>query len=261
MNKDEYLKQFSKALKGLPRAVREEIVREMRGNLQDFNDEENSLEAHFGAPESLAQSYMRGMESKPSRLARVPGYFRNLMAVAGGIFVLLFVTVLTVGWFIKDDRFNYADANAAIRYFDKTAWMRKKIDKNFRITGKQSAVVVHWHDEPSVSYQCKGKKNALSATELTMLNSFCVVFLPEKNSSDGIDFDVFQAALILVQPQVPLTVKAARSAVRIAEGGNRYRYNLKESRSKWEDLESDDDAPVTINIDAYQSSIRKYEHD
>ena len=262
MNKNEYLNKFKKELKELPRNVKEDIVREMQGNLEDFDDVEKSLEGHFGSPQQLAQNYTQGIGKKTSPLTKVPTLFSRLMIGAGLVFTLLILLIVAFWWSIKDDRYNYADSDAALHYFEEKPWTQQEAGDILRVENKQSEIVVYWHDKTHISYQCKGKENIISSeATLAIEQAFCVIFLPADGRLTEPAFDVFQTDLILVRPQTSLAIKSVQSSTRVAEGKNRYHYRVIKNRSEFKELLSDADADVTISIDAYQSKIRKYRAD
>ncbi|MGB1011119.1 MAG: DUF1700 domain-containing protein [Thiolinea sp.] len=257
MNNQDYLKALKKALSGMERSSRDEVLQEIQSHITESGADGATLLERFGTPETLAQQYLEG-EKLPTPIAKKAGGIgKNILMLIGGAVVLLIALIsFMVYWFSPDD-FNYADENAAELTAEDRRWVDVPLDANPVFTIDQSRAVFYWHDAEQMRWSCKGEDSPAKDEQgrYEIRHKSCLIYLPKQ----AVTLSGHQADIILVKPQAGVEVKLHQAQLRMAENGEKYRYTINAERSKVADLQTDTSAAVAITVEAKESEVALYE--
>ncbi len=252
MNNKQYIKALEKALMGLDKENRDEILMEIKSHIEELGDEQ-SLESRFGSATELAKKYLEGEQTAQPLPTRVVSAGKKVMNTLGIVALLLIAIVGGTVWWLAADSFDYANENAPELATNQASWQEAEWGEETNVNVEQSEVVFYWHEDESVRWDCE-REITMEEGYLAIRQNRCLVFLPSHKSS----IDVDQGGIVVVRPIDDVSIKVHQSALRIAENGAKYRYELSTSSSKVESFISHDNADVTIAINARGASISHY---
>ncbi len=256
MNNQDYLKALRKALARMDRASRDEVLQEIQSHISESGADGATLLERFGTPETLAQQYLEG-ETPRTPISKTAGGIgkKILMIVGGAVLLLALLIALLIYWFSPDD-FNYADEQAKELTSSERNWVDVPLDGPLVFSVDQSRAVFYWHDKPNMRWSCKGEntppKDEQGRYELR--HKSCLVYLPQQ----PLMLEGHQADIVMVKPQSDVTIKLRQGQLRMAENEVVYRYNIEAQRSTVADFQSDAEAAVTINVEAFESDLGFY---
>lgn len=256
MTNNQYITALKKALSALDKQSRNDIIQEIQSHAAESG---TPLSERFGSPEELAKQYLDGEIIANPVSTKVLGIGKKLLTWIGlGVLFCIAAIALFI-WFISGDDFNYADEKQAQLKSKEAGWVTKDWSGPLNIKLDQSSSVFYWHDESTIRWGCLGENEPKLSAEsgMDIRQSKCIVFLPKT----ALTLKAHQAQIVLVRPQVSVDVDLEQASLRMAENGVKYRYISEGSRMKFNDLQSHDDAELTINISAQESMISQYEED
>ena len=256
MTNNQYITALKKALAGLDRASRDDIIQEIQSHAAESG---KPLLERFGSPDELAKQYLDGEIIANPVGKKILGIGKKLFAWIGIGFVVLIAAVALFIWYMSGDDFNYADENAAELKSQSADWVSKEWDAPLTIKLDQAATVFYWHDAKSIRWSCLGDTQPRIGDDAVMSirHSKCLVFLPKT----AVTMNATQSETVIVRPQVSLDINMEQASLRVAENGVKYRYVTDASRSKIEGLQSHDDAEYTISIKSHESMVAPYQED
>ena len=255
MTNNQYITALKKALSGLDKQSRSDIVQEIQSHAAESG---TPLLERFGPPVELAKQYLDGeIIVKPVS--------KKILGIGKKIFVWLGLTVLVIIaaialfiWQMSGDDFDYSDEGAAELSSKQADWVTKEWTEPLNVKLDQASAVFYWHDAQAVRWSCLGNSQPTLQKEGAVLDvsrAKCMFYLPKTVTSISAD----QSQVVLVRPQVSLELSIEQANLRVAENGVKYRYVVDANRSKVVDLLSHDDAELTISIKSNEASISKYE--
>ena len=253
MTNEQYIAALTKALGGLDKTSRSDIIKEIQSHEAESG---SSLLERFGSPEKLAEQYLEGEVIKAPVTQKVAGYGKKLFLWVGILASTLLVAMFFFFWNVASDDFDYSNETAAELDPKSADWVTKDWATGASIDIEQSSAVFYWHDSPTIRWQCNSSQPpVLSDEKLTIRQSKCLIMLPKVNMEIVTD----QAQIVLVKPQASIDMNIKQTGLRIAENGNQYRYDVNANRSNFSDLKSYDEAEVTIKIKSLEAMISAYE--
>ena len=157
---------------------------------------------------------------------KIWGISKKLFIAIGIVVVALIAIVSLLIWSFSGDKFDYSDEGAAELSKNKATWVTKDWGSNLDIKVNQSSSVFYWHDEPTVRWDCKGEApEQQGKTGLLFSRGHCLVFLPKVPTTISAN----QAKAVIVKPQHSINIEARQSSIRIAENGEKYKYEMEAS--------------------------------
>ncbi len=256
MNDKLYIAALKRALSGLERKSRDEILREIRSHMQDTQGAE-TLEERFGPVEDLANQYLDGEPLPPSVGARLGNISKTVLLIIGGTFVTCVLIIVVLVAFYSGDKFDYADKTALALEIKPGDWSAQDWREPVDLEIDQAHVVLYWHDAQEIRWYCEGRDEIepVSGRQLKVRHGYCLIQLPLQEAV----LDITQSDVVLVQPGAPVRVQIRQGELRIAELGKRNRYELDLTHSDTAEFYSDANADTLISISAVESSIKHYE--
>ncbi|MGH1541771.1 MAG: HAAS signaling domain-containing protein [Arenicella sp.] len=254
MNNHQYIKALKKALVNMDKQSRDDIVMEIQSHIEELGDQQ-SLQDRFGPAVQLAQQYLDGEQVVEPLQTKVVSVGRKVFLGIGIAVPLVIVLAVALIWWMSGDEFNYADETATELDSNDANWRSVSWDGDVDISIEQAKVVLYWHKAESVRWNCKQSPNVMQG-QLKIRHDSCLIFLPERLTK----IDANQGSIVLVRPEKTVQMTVKQSDLRIAENGTQYRYDLTKNRSKVSGLVSHEGAGVDIAINAYESSIERYEY-
>ena len=257
MNNEQYIKALGKALSGLDKQSRDDILLEIQSHADELGEDNNSLLQHFGPPESLANEYLDGNKPSPGIGKKALGIGYKIVSIAGATLVALIALIALVLWLISGDKYNYANENAE-QLAEYNDWREMVWREPLKIDVQQAHTVVYWHEENTLRWRCKGREIPEPTDEghLSIRHGFCIVFLPRIPTSIRVE----QGNIVLVRPQANLELNAEQSNIRFAENNAILKYEINTQHSDVEGFSSQDKADINIIISALESTIGHYTH-
>ncbi|MEM7294548.1 MAG: hypothetical protein AAF420_14305 [Pseudomonadota bacterium] len=257
MNNQQYLDTLRKALSRLDKSSRADIVRELQSYAAEAGDE-NALHQKFGDPKTLAQQYLEGVDLPSPLSARAGRVGRYALMGLGGVTAVLIAIALFFVLAYSGDEFDYANEQAGDLHDATRNWTALEWTRSVDIRVDQASVVFYWHDQQTIKWDCDGANNFKPSVDdaLEIRHGHCIVYLPSTDTS----MEISQGGVVLVRPQTSAHLKLHQANLRIAENGERYRYDFQLSRSEVESLTSLPDAKNIIAVVGHESSIERYEH-
>ncbi len=258
MNNQDYLNALKKALAGMDRTARAEVLREIDSHISESGADSATLLARFGTPETLAQQYLEGETLRTPITKTVGGIGKKiLMLVGGAVLLLVLLIVLLVYWFSPDD-FNYADERASELISPQRSWLEVPVTGPLALSIDQARAVFYWHDAPTMRWSCKATVSPTTDEEgrYALRHNSCLVYLPPQ----PVTLLGQQADIVMVKPETEVALKLHQGQLRLAENGMSYRYNINAPRSKVADFKTDTAAALTISIEATESDLGFYAH-
>ncbi len=254
MNNNQYIAALNKALSGLDKTSRNDIVQEIQSHAKESGD---TLWERFGLPEELAQQYLEGeIVAKPLG-AKIWGISKKLFIAVGVVVIALIVIGMILFWWLRLDAFDYADEGASELSDKSTSWITEEWAGNLDIKVDQASLVFYWHDEMNVRYSCKSQFPVqLDGSTLTFNRAKCLVYLPKVPTK----INAFQSELVLIRPQQSLDLELKQAELKVAENGTAYRYTFDASRTNVDDLSSVVEAELEIRIKSFEATISEYSY-
>jgi len=254
MTNNQYISALKKALSGMDRSSRNDIVQEIESHAAESG---TSLLERFGSPETLAKQYLEGeIVAKPVG-KKLLGVGKHLLTWIGLAVVALIVIAAVFFWSMSGDDFNYADENASELKSQDTHWVTKPWgDESLTIKLDQASSVFYWHSDKTVRWSCLGESQPAINAEgvMNMRHVKCLVYLPKS----ALKVEADQSQVVLVRPQASMDIQLEQASLRIAENGHQYRYEIDAKRSKVGALQSHVDAALSLNIQSHESMIEQY---
>lgn len=252
MTNNQYITALKKALSGLDRASRNDIIKEIQGSAAESS---TPLIDRFGPADELAKQYLDGVIVAKPLGEKIWGISKKLFIAIGVVVVASIVVISLLIWSWSGDQFDYSDESSPELSKNKATWVTKSWTSNLDIKVSQSSSVFYWHDEPIVRWDCKGDEpEQQGETGLLFSRGQCLVYLPNVPTTITAD----QAKVVIVKPQNSISIEARQASVRIAEGGIKYKYEMASIRSNINNLLSQDDAEHTISIKSNEAMISSY---
>lgn len=254
MTNTQFITALKKALAGLDKTSRNDIVEEIKSHAIESGA---PLIEQFGTVEELASQYLDGEKIAKPFTSKIWGISKKLFMMVGLLVIGLIALIALLTYFFTKDKFDYADENAAELSSNLAQWESKAWSSEINFVIDQASVVMYWHDEASLRWKCDGNgPQTLTDNSLKIRQSHCLIYLPKVATS----LDIEQSQVVMIKPQVSLVAKTNQASIQLAENGEKYKYDLTMSRSKVEDLISDDEAKYTLQFEIKDSKISAYEY-
>ena len=258
MNNDQYMDQLKKALAGMNRQAREDILQEIQSHIEESGGDSQSLLDMFGPPEQLASQYLEDEPLSTPLTKKIAGISGKVFMVIGIVVIGLITAVAIWAKFIISDDFNYADESAKELRSAKQQWSQIEPVQPIRFDLSQSRLVLYWHEDSRILWNCEGENDPQQFDDglIKLRHTSCLMYLP------GVDTAVkaLQSNIVIVRPRSGINLEIEQSKLRIAENNTRYRYRIDKRRSEVTDLASHDEAEIEIGINALESSVSAYEY-
>ncbi len=258
MNNDQYMDQLKKALAGMNRQAREDILQEIRSHIEESGGDSQSLLDMFGPPEQLAGQYLEDEPPSTPLTKRIAGISGKVFMVIGVVVIALVAAVAIWAKFIIGDDFNYADENSKELRSAKQQWSQIEPAQPIRLDLFQSQLVLYWHEDSRILWNCEGENDPQQLDDglIELRHTSCLMYLPGEESA----LKALQSSIVIVRPRSWLSLEIEQSELRIAENNTRYRYRIDKRRSEVIDLASHNEAEIEIGIQALESSISAYQY-
>lgn len=254
MTNNQYISALKKALSGLDKQSRNDIIQEIQSHAAESG---TPLSERFGSPEELANQYLEGEIIAKPVAKKILGIGKKVIAWVGISVVALIAAIALFIWFMSGDDFNYADENAAELTSTDVMWISKDWDAPLTVKMDQASAVFYWHDATSVRWSCEADEQPTLGDDglMKLRHSKCLIYLPKT----ALTLNADQSQMVIVRPQAELNITLEQASLKIAENGEQYRYKVESSRTRFDGLQSQDDAEYTINIKAHESMVVDYE--
>ena len=258
MNNDQYMNQLKKALAGMNRQAREDILQEIQSHIEESGGDAQSLLDMFGPPEQLASQYLEDEPLSTPLTKKIAGISGKVFMVIGIVVIALITAVAILAKFIISDDFNYADENAKELRSAKQQWSQIEPVRPIRFDLSQSQLVLYWYEDSRILWNCEGENvpQQLDDGLIKLRHNSCLMYLPVEDSA----VKALQSDIVIVRPRSGINLEIEQSKLRIAENNTRYRYRIDKRRSEVTDLASHDEAEIEIGINALESSVSAYEY-
>lgn len=254
MTNSQFITALKKALGGLDKTSRNDIVQEIQSHAQDSG---SPLIEQFGSVEELAKQYLDGEKIAKPITSKIWGVSKKVMMAIGLLVIGLIALIAILSYFFTKDKFDYADESATELSKNTAGWLGEAWSSELDFVIDQASVVLYWHDENSLRWKCDGgSPQKLNDKSFKIRQSHCLIYLPKVATKLNIE----QSQVILIKPQVSLALSTNQSSIKVSENGEKYKYEINMSRSKLEDLISHDDAKFTIQFQTKDSKISAYEY-
>ena len=255
MTNNQYISALKKALSGLDKQSRNDIIQEIQSHAAESG---TPLSERFGSPEELANQYLEGEIIAKPVAKKILGIGKKVIAWIGISVVALIAAIALLVWFLSGDDFNYADENAAELTSTDVMWISKDWDAPLTVNMDQASAVFYWHDAKTVRWNCDADEQpTLDDGVMKLRHSKCLVYLPKA----ALTLNADQSQMVIVRPQAELNISMEQASLKVAENGEKYRYEIESSRTRFDGLQSQDDAQYTLTIKAHESMIVEYESD
>ncbi len=254
MNNDQYISKLKKALAGLDRAERDEVIMEIQS---DAAESDKDLFERFGSPSELAENYLEGEALRATVQDKVTSTGKKIFLWMGvGLTALIGATIFSF-WQLSGDDFDYSNELAEELNVDDSDWSSMEWDSPVNIEVSQGAAVFYWHKEARIHWNCRGSFYLRKTQKQQKIrHTQCLVFLPMQDTT----LAVKQGSIVIVRPQTSLNLSVEQGSLRIAENGEQYRYKLSEESSHIGGLNSQENANITLSIRAIEGSVEAYEY-
>lgn len=255
MTNNQYISALKKALSGLDKQSRNDIIQEIQSHAAESG---TPLSERFGSPEELANQYLEGEIIAKPVAKKILGIGKKVIAWIGISVVALIAAIALLVWLMSGDDFNYADENAAELTSTDVMWISKDWDAPLTVNMDQASAVFYWHDAKTVRWNCDADEQpTLDDGVMKLRHSKCLVYLPKA----ALTLNADQSQMVIVRPQAELNISMEQASLKVAENGEKYRYEIESSRTRFDGLQSQDDAQYTLTIKAHESMIVEYESD
>lgn len=257
MNNDEYLAALKRALSGMDRAAREEILREIRSHIEELGAGE-SLHDRFGSAQELAAGYLDGEPLPEPASRKVLGVGKKLLMGLGALTVAALALPALLYWILPEDDFDYADENAAELQIDSANWRSVEWSEPLQLRIDQAHVVLYWHDQSRISWSCDRAERPppVPGQALEIRHDNCLIYLPVQ----AVALDISQAGVVLVRPRADTQIEIRQANLRIAEDQSGHRYQLDLHQAESDSFNSREDAQTLIAIAGREAMVERYEY-
>ena len=252
MNNKQFINALNKALAGLDKTSKNDIIQEIKSHAAESGV---PLIEQFGSADELAKQYLDGEKIAKPITTKIWGMSKSFFKIVGITVVALIAIIALFSYFFTKDKFNYADESA--NELTKSGWESKEWNGDLDLRSDQASLVLYWHDANTVRWNCKGDSPEVeNDNKLMFRQSHCLVYLPKVATTINAE----QSQVVIVRPQVSMSINARQASIKVAENGEKYKYELDKSRTKFADLNSADDAKYTLSFKTIESSISGYEY-
>ena len=254
MTNKQYLVALKKALTGMDKQAKDEILKEIESHAEES---EALLMDHFGSVEALAQEYLDGEALKPGATQKVANVGKKVLLWLGGVSIALIGVFGFTVWIFSGDDFDYANDNNVSTMLDKTdgSWQKRDWNKSLTLEVRQARAVIYWHDEKVVLSRCESQTALIQQEDSLLIErNKCFVYLPLEAKT----MTIVQASVVMIEPQASLDISVYQSNLRIAEKGQSYQYSIESNSSSIAGFHSDDSSPYTLTIKANEANVDKY---
>lgn len=258
MTNSQYIVALEKALAGMDKKSRADILLEIKSHAEETGNDDFSLLERFGSPEELAKQYLDGAAITTPVTSYASFWGKRLLLTIGATTIFIIAATIISIWYLTQDDFNFADEQSPQLKIDSSGWVTKQQPQLIKVNLHQSQATIYWHSEDKISWKCKGSTSNMNLTEgkLDIRHNKCLIFLPDQPASININ----QASAVIVRPQANVSLTLEQGSLRIAENGTEYRYEIKEDRSTLDNFQSSQSALVLIDINAMESTIEHYRY-
>jgi hypothetical protein len=251
MNNKQFISKLNKALSGLDKSSKNDIIQEIKSHAAESGA---PLIEQFVSVDELAKQYLDGEKIAKPITTKIWGMSKSFFKIVGIVVITLIAIIALFSYYFTKDKFNYADENA-VELSTKNSWQSQEWTTDLELISDQASLVLYWHDTNTVRWDCKGDSpEKVSDSSLLFRRSHCLVYLPKVTTV----LNAEQSQIVLVKPQVSLSIDARQASIRVAEKGEKYKYELDTNRTKFTDLNSADDAQYTIKFKTKETSISAY---
>lgn len=260
MTKTFYMTSVKRALRGVDRATRAQVLKDIEAHLRDFDGED--IVGHFGSADALVAQYLEDMDYQPSLVRKIfracAQAGRAVLLGLGALVVAIIVAIWGLWWYGGNDDFDLADPTAPQLHtagWQRTAYGAQSIAFDIR----QGRLVLYWHDAPEVRWRCRGRNGGipLNGQTFTLRHGRCLVFMPHIASK----VEVFQGRLTVVRLAADTTIDSTQSTIRtVYDQAYRLVYTLNDSEMVGPII-ANDTSPITVTLTAFQSKIRPYTYE
>jgi hypothetical protein len=257
MTNSQYIAILEKALAGMDKQSRTDILLEIKSHAIELGGDDFSLMEQFGAPQELAKQYLDDATIAAPVTGRVSFWGKCLLLWFGAATTLVIAATAILVWYLTQDDFNFADEQSPQLQIESTGWTTNDWSQPIAMNLHQSQTTIYWHSEDQISWKCKGLNPELDLPKgkLDIRNKQCLIFLPRQPAS----INATQATTIIVRPQANVSLTLEQGSLRIAENGANYRYAIEKDSSAVDVFQSSPSALVTIDINANESTIERYQ--
>lgn len=255
MNQKHYIAALKKALRGIDRRKRDDIILEIKGHFGEIGEHE-SLEQKFGSPAELASRYLEDEPLHTPVSKKIVGISKKLLLIIGSVLVALVLIFAILAWYWNSDKFDYANENAKELAADSTGWVSVPWESTTTIDINQSKIVLYWHDQNTLRSNCSNSKDFKAGEPLKIRHNYCLIYVPR----NAVEINAEQAHLVLVRPQSSTRLNIMQTTLKIAENGAEYRFELEAKRSRMAQFRSKDTAAISLSIHANESQVEAYEY-
>lgn len=252
MNNNQYISMLKKALAGLDKVSRNDIIAEIKSHAADSGA---SLIERFGPADELAKQYLDGEIIAKPISSKVWGLSKSLVKIIGIGVVAIIAFFAISAYFFTKDKFDYSDENAS--ELTEGSWQTLEWSSDLQLNTDQASVIIYWHDENNIRWKCDGSGLQKQAESNIMIRqSHCYLYLPKV----AISLNVEQSQVVLIKPQTSLTVNARQASIKIAEKGEKYKYETDTNLTKISHLQSTEDAKYILRFKTKESMVSKYKY-
>ncbi len=254
MNNKQFISALKKALAGLDKASRNDIIQEINSH---GLESDSPLVDQFGSAEELAQQYLDGEKIAKPISSKIWGFSKKVLMGIGVAVVSLVALIGILSYTYAKDKFDYANENADELSANNSGWKSEAWSADINLDIDQASAVIYWHDDNSVRWNCEGDDpEKQSDSSLLIRHSHCLMYLPKTT----INLNAIQSQIVLVRPQVSIVVNARQGSVKVAENGEQYIYRVEGDRSAFKGLESYDEAEHTLQFTIKESMVAPYKY-
>ncbi|MEM7168823.1 MAG: hypothetical protein AAF530_01540 [Pseudomonadota bacterium] len=261
MTGPEYIAALKKALRGLDRKTRDDVVLEIEGHIAALSEDNLSLIDRFGTPEALAGQYVEqqsGVDRQTKSLGqRVAGLGKGVLILIGSVTVLLVAGITLIVYSFDGDDFDYANQAAPELSATAEGWESRPWTGPVEINAQQAQIVLYWHGQDSLRWHCDGRQFNVGGRSMEVRHAHCLVFLPHSAAS----IQAEQSAVTIVRPQADVDIDLDQSRLRLAAGSQAYRFDIESDLSDVADFPNDPSAPLAVTIIARESLVEPYAYE
>ena len=229
MTNSQYIAALEKALVGMDKKSRNDILLEIKSHAEDSGDNSSSLIEQFGSPEELAKQYLEGATVAAPISSRASFWGKRLLLSIGVATVFIITATALSVWYLSQDEFDYANEQAPQLKIDSGSWTVTEWSNPMTINVHQAEVVFYWHDKNQIAWKCGNSKSSKELIEdiLTIRHNHCFVFLPLQMSS----IKVNQGSVVLVRPQANIRLNFIREGFALLKMALNITINIMETRT------------------------------
>lgn len=156
MTNSQYIAILEKALAGMDKQSRTDILLEIKSHAIELGDDDFSLMEQFGAPQELAKQYLDDATIAAPLTSRVSFWGKRLLLWFGAATTLVIAATAILVWYLTQDDFNFADEQSPQLQIESTGWTTNDWSQPIAMNLHQSQTTIYWHSEDQISWKCKG---------------------------------------------------------------------------------------------------------